>query len=131
LYLVDAICYALDRRFVITNGIQETASPIVAARLHDADILPRERQYPEMTERIRQALWLCVVEGMPAQLAADEMGISPHTIRSYIKEGYRILEAHDDSNYPDEMGPLERAFMRFTALNKETESEKKKKNPLE
>ncbi len=129
LYLVDAICYALDRRFVVTSGIRESASPTTEARLRDADVLPSEREYPEMTERIRQALWLCVVEGMPAQLAADEMGISPHTIRSYIKEGYRILEAHDDSNYPEEMGPLERAFMRFTALNKEAESGKKKKNP--
>ncbi len=131
LYLVDAICYVQDRRFVVTSGIREAASPALAARLQDADSLPRERQYPEMTDRIRQALWLCVVEGMPAQLAADEMGISPHTIRSYIKEGYRILEAHDETHYPEEMGPLERAFMRFTALNKDTESEEKKKNPPE
>jgi hypothetical protein len=59
---------------------------------------------------------------MPAQLAADEMGISPHTIRSYVKEGYRILEAHDETDYPEEMGPLERAFMRFTALDQDKEA---------
>lgn len=54
---------------------------------------------------------------MPAQLAADEMGISLNTVRSYIKEGYRILEAYDDTTYPDEMSPAERAFMRLTSLD--------------
>jgi hypothetical protein len=57
---------------------------------------------------------LCVVKGMPAHLAADEMGISLHTIRSYIKEGYRILEAYDGTEYPSDMSPQERAFMRLT-----------------
>ena len=124
LYLASAIVYTLDRELVVTQGIHDAATP-TRSRLLQADVLPPEREYPEMTERIRQALWLCVVEGMPAQLAADEMGISPHTIRSYIKEGYRILEAHDDTNYPEEMGPLERAFMRFTALKDTDEDEKK------
>ncbi len=124
LYLASAICYALDRELLVTQNIHNLATP-AQPRLFNADVLPPEREYPEMTERIRQALWLCVVEGMPAQLAADEMGISPHTIRSYIKEGYRILEAHDDTNYPEEMGPLERAFMRFTALKDKDEDEKK------
>ena len=75
-----------------------------------------ECDYPEMTDRIRQAIRLCVIEGMPAHLAADEMGISLHTIRGYIKEGYRILEANDHYEYPTDMTPQERAFMRFTAL---------------
>ena len=131
LQLVEAICYTLDRKFVVTPSIREAAAAHFDARVYHADVLPHERDYPEMTDRIRQAIWLCVVEGMPAQLAADEMGISPHTIRSYIKEGYRILEAHDDSDYPAEMGPLERAFMRFTALNKDEDTDPKRKNPPE
>ena len=85
-------------------------------RLYNAFILPEQRDYPEMTDRIRQAIRLCVIEGMPAHLAADEMGISLHTIRGYIKEGYRILEANDHYEYPTDMTPQERAFMRFTAL---------------
>jgi len=68
---------------------------------------------------------------MPAQLAADEMGISPHTIRSYIKEGYRILEAHDNSEYPEDMGPIERAFMRFTAVNNPDIDERENKKSSE
>lgn len=120
LRLVGAILHAQEHPFVITEGV-----PTVPR----AELLPPQREYPEMTERIRQALWLCVIEGMPAQLAADEMGISPHTIRSYIKEGYRILEAYDDADYPDDMGPLERAFVRFTALEKPDQPERKNDQP--
>jgi DNA-binding NarL/FixJ family response regulator len=122
LQIVGAICYALDHEFVVTGGVQTAGE----AHLSRMTLIPSERLYPEMTERIRQALYLYVVEGMPAQLAADEMGISPHTIRSYVKEGYRILEAHDETDYPEEMGPLERAFMRFTALNQDRDADDEK-----
>jgi hypothetical protein len=113
LRLVSGLCYALDFSFTVTAGV-----PINHLKLaKPVEVIREPQEYPGMTERIRQALWLCVITGMPAQLAADEMAVSPHTIRSYIKAGYRILEAHDSTDYPEEMGPLERAFMRFTALN--------------
>ncbi len=116
LHIAWAICYALDYDFVITAGVTRTSNVIFHNRVLHATILPDQRQYPEMTDRIRQAIKLCVIEGMPAHLAADEMGISLHTIRGYIKEGYRILESHDRTEYPTDMTPQERAFMRFTAL---------------
>ncbi len=118
LQIASAICYTLDYPFIVTNSIREAAPFDV--HLSSANVLPTERKFPGMTDRVRQALWLCVIQGMPAQLAADEMGVSTHTVRSYIKEGYRILETYDDTDYPEEMGPLERAFMRFTALESDT-----------
>ncbi|MEP7287661.1 MAG: sigma factor-like helix-turn-helix DNA-binding protein [Chloroflexota bacterium] len=114
--IVGAIVYALEHKFIITPGIREAASTHFDVRIFNAAVVPSEREYPGLTDRVRQALWLCVIEGLPAHLAADEMGVSPHTVRSYIKEGYRILESYDDTAYPEDMGPLERAFMRFTAL---------------
>jgi len=111
-----ALVYALDHDFVITPGIARATTHLFNTRVFHASILPEQREYPELTDRIRQAIKLCVVEGMPAHLAADEMGISLHTIRGYIKEGYRILEAYDETEYPVDMTPQERAFMRFTAL---------------
>ena len=111
-----AIVYTLERDFVITQTVAKECSHIFHSRIFKASILPDRRNYPELTDRIRQAIKLCVVEGMPAHLAADEMGISLNTIRSYIKEGYRILESYDETEYPVEMTPQERAFMRFTAL---------------
>jgi DNA-binding NarL/FixJ family response regulator len=130
-YLVGAILFALDHKFIVTPAIREAAAHPYDMRIFNATVLPSKRKYPGMTSRVRQALWLCVIEGLPAQLAADEMGVSPHTIRSYIKEGYRILEAYDDTDYPEGMGPLEKAFMRFTALVNDEESEGENKNSPE
>lgn len=112
-----AIVYMLDHDFVVSPGIQPDRSP--NARVFHAMVLPRQREYPELTDRIRQAIELCVVNGMPAHVAADEMGISLHTIRSYIKEGYRILESYDETKYPEDMSPAERAFMRLTRFGDE------------
>lgn len=116
-----AIVYALNHDFIISQSIAHANAdtPFSDTRLFHAAALPRRREYPELTERIRQAIELCVVKGMPAHLAADEMGISLHTIRSYIKEGYRILEAYDETEYPVDMTPQERAFMRLTKFTDE------------
>lgn len=114
-----AIVYALEVDFLITSSIARMTKETRISRVYDAIILPNQRDYPEMTDRIRQAIRLCVIEGMPAHLAADEMGISLHTIRGYIKEGYRILESYDQHEYPTDMTPQERAFMRFTALKQD------------
>jgi DNA-binding NarL/FixJ family response regulator len=119
LQIAWAIVYGLDYDFIITTGIQRATKDVFNHRLAHARLLPEKRDYPELTGRIRQAIKLCVVEGMPAHLAADEMGISLHTIRGYIKEGYRIMEAYDETDYPVDMTPQERAFMRFTAFANE------------
>jgi DNA-binding NarL/FixJ family response regulator len=124
-----AIVYALDYEFLITPGVARSSKNTHSKRVYDAAVLPDQREYPEMTDRIRQAIRLCVIEGMPAHLAADEMGISLHTIRGYIKEGYRILESYDQQEYPTDMTPQERAFMRFTALSVGDENEENTESP--
>jgi DNA-binding NarL/FixJ family response regulator len=121
LQIAWAIVYSLDHDFVITAQIARACAHIFNRRVVHATTLPEMRRFPELTERIRQAIKLCVLDGMPAHLAADEMGISLHTIRGYIKEGYRILEAYDETEYPIDMTPQERAFMRLTAFADKTE----------
>lgn len=123
-----AIVYSLTHDFVITQSVAKASEHLFNSRIFHASVLPESREYPELTERIKQAIRLCVVEGMPAHLAADEMGISLHTIRGYIKEGYRILEAYDDTEYPVDMTPQERAFMRFTALAQHNEDDQSAAN---
>lgn len=123
LQIAWAIVYALNREFIVTHGVAKACAGRFNRRIFHATILPEMRKFPELTERIRQALKLCVLDGMPAHLAADEMGISLHTIRGYIKEGYRILEAYDETEYPVDMTPQERAFMRITAFADESEEE--------
>ncbi len=112
-----AIVWAQEQQFAVSYTVSKNIKLDEIPQLSDATILPSRRQYPELTDRIREAIQLCVVEGMSADLAADEMGVSIHTIRSYVKEGYRILESYDPhSEFPAGMSAQERAFMRFTAL---------------
>jgi len=129
LQIAWAIVYSLNHDFVVTAGVQQAVKNVFNHRLARARALPEQRRYPELTGRVRQAIKLCVVEGMPAHLAADEMGISLHTIRGYIKEGYRIMEAYDETDYPVDMTPQERAFMRFTAFADETEPADSRSSP--
>ncbi len=110
-----AIIFALEHEFVVTHTVYTAMERAGDVYLSRTTALPAPRAYPELTDRIRQAIRLCVIEGMPAHLAADEMGISPHTVRSYIKEAYRILESRDDLEFPVDMTAQERAFYRLTA----------------
>ena len=117
-HIAWAIVYALKHDFVITNGVAKASEQLFDDRISNATLLPEQRDYPELTERIRQAIYLYTVSGMSAGLAADEMGISLHTVRGYVKTGYRIMEDYDEhTEYPVGMTPQERAFMRFTALD--------------
>ncbi len=116
LQIAWAIVYTLEHDFIVTADVSRVSEGMFHPRIFRARRLPEHREYPELTARIRQAIRLAVVEGMPAHLAADEMGISLHTIRGYIKEGYRIMEAYDEFEYPVDMTPQEKAFMRFTAF---------------
>jgi DNA-binding NarL/FixJ family response regulator len=116
--VASAVRYVLNHGFTVTEDVEHTIHELPVCNLF---VLPGRRHYIRMTPRIEHALWLCVVEGMPADLAANEMGVSVSTVRSYIKEGYRILEAEDDTPYPGSVSPAERAFLRFTALEEEEE----------
>lgn len=111
-----AVLHALQAQFLVTEDVAARLDGEVADTFFQTEVLPPRRHYPSLTERVEQALHLCVLEGLPASLAADEMGLSTSTVRSYIKEGYRILETHDDTVYPTELSPQERAFLRYTAL---------------
>jgi DNA-binding NarL/FixJ family response regulator len=121
--IAGAVAHALTHQFVVSASVAEQLAGPSEGIFLQAEVLPGLRRYPELTDRVEQALRLCVIEGMSADLAADEMGVSAHTIRSYVKEGYRILEAHDDTHFPVNMSPQERAFMRYTALRREADEE--------
>jgi DNA-binding NarL/FixJ family response regulator len=121
--IAAAIHYTLSHQFTVSGDMVDLLEHGPDTWLFDAETLPQRRTYPRLTRRVEQALQLCVVEGLPAELAAEEMGVSTSTIRSYIKEGYRILEASDRTIYPDRISPVERAFLRYTALHLELQLE--------
>lgn len=113
----STIVYALNTGFVVTNDVALRLQGVFDNAIFRAEVLPSLREYPALTQRIEEALRLCVIKGLPADVAADEMGLSTSTVRSYVKEGYRILESYDDTIYPNDLSPQERAFMRYTALD--------------
>lgn len=114
--IASAVAAAMHVDFLVTPAIQAALRDMGCLDSSGQACLPAPRSFPRLTQRIQQALWLCVIEGLPADLAAEEMGVSTSTVRSYIKEGYRILEASDATPLPLELSPAERAFLRLTAL---------------
>ena len=120
LALASAICVAMHNVFTMTHELAAYAldRSTWPCEVH---ILPERRHHPELPQRVEQALELCVLDGLPADVAADEMGVSTNTVRSYVKEGYRILEAEDGRHYPWTMSPMERAFLRINALEGDSE----------
>ncbi|MFZ4828023.1 MAG: hypothetical protein ACOYLB_11770 [Phototrophicaceae bacterium] len=119
LQIAWGLVFALHHDFVLTRSLVPFCRELKHPRLAQASVLPRQRDYPDMTERVREAIKHTVIEGMPAHLAAHEMRLSQHTIRSYVREGYRIMENHDTTRYPQDMTPQEKAFMRFTAFDED------------
>lgn len=115
--LASAVCFTLQYPFVVTHDVMLTLAGQTGKCPVTVEVLPARRRHPHLTQRLEQALSLCVIEGLPAEVAAEEMGVSTSTVRSYIKEVYRILEAEDDSPCPPTVSPAERAFMRYSALD--------------
>ena len=122
IHIAWAICHACslsEREILISAGVRDGSRKLSHARLRRAKCLAGPRCYLGMTKRVRQAIELFAVEGMPQRLVADEMGIGENTVRDYIKKAYRILESsHDDEgDYPLDMNQQEVAFMRITAID--------------
>lgn len=116
--LASAVYFTLQHPFVVTQDVMSALTDQVKECPIAIEVLPGRRKYPHLTQRLEQALSLCVIEGLPAEVAAEEMGVSVSTVRSYIKEVYRILEEECESPCLPTVSPAERAFMRYSALDK-------------
>ena len=117
--LVSAICIAMMHPFTVTQDLAGALVTHWGNRTDGFYILPDKKDFHNLTQRVVQALELVVLDGMPAEVAADEMGVSTSTIRSYVKQGYRVLEDEDETSTPTELSPIERAFQRITSLEPE------------
>ncbi len=121
IHIAWALCHVArlaDDDFLISAGAADAAAQLRHPRLQRARLLAQPHPYKNMTPRIRQAIELYAVEGMPQKLVAHEMDIEVETVRDYIQQAYDILDAlhPDDSAYPLDMHRQEIAFMRITAL---------------
>ena len=79
LQIAPAVCYAqrlAADAFVYSQGAAAAIGRLKHSRLRRSRELPGPRRYPELTKRKREAIILYAIEGMPARLVADEMGIA-------------------------------------------------------
>lgn len=118
-----AVCYISRLRgdeFCYSAGVESARRMLYHGRLDagQARKLPGARQYQGLTPRVRQTIELYAVEGMPANLVADELALTVSAVRDNIKRAYQILGLQEyDENFLDNMNQRERAFMRLTALD--------------
>ncbi len=120
-HIASAVCLAsqLDARELLYSRSMDVARRLLnhpRASSPLAIALPRPVQYEGLSERLRRTIELYALEGMPADLIADEMSLAPSTVRSYIKEAYDALGMFNASNALDDLPRRERAFMKLTAL---------------
>ncbi len=123
LALASAICIAMIHPFTVTQDLAGALVTHWGSHTDGFYVLPDKKDFHNLTQRVVQALELVVLDGMPAEVAADEMGVSTSTIRSYVKQGYRVLEDEDETSIATDLSPVERAFQRITSLEPEDAEE--------
>ncbi|MDX2138190.1 MAG: LuxR C-terminal-related transcriptional regulator [Chloroflexota bacterium] len=109
-HIAWVVACAFQNEFVITPGIAQ-CHPV--KKLNKSTLI-RTRAFSNLTKRQREVLEFTLLEGMPAKVLADELLIGYQTVRGHIRDGYDILRAEDDLEFPERLSEEERAFMRLT-----------------
>ena len=91
--IADAVARVAEGRFVLTPAIAERIAGSVAdLALHAAEVLP-ERRAVDMSESVRQTVYLYCVCGMSAREIADELQLSVNTVTSRLRTAFQVLGA--------------------------------------
>ncbi len=121
-HIASAVCFASQLKrdeFLYSDKINKARRLIHHKRLDYpyAIKLPKPLHYPRLAPRVRQAIELFAIEGMPAALIANEMNISEGAVRGYIKDAISALGVREITDASLAMlAPRELAFMKLTAL---------------
>ena len=123
IHISSAVCLAhllTKQEFLYSRRMDEARRilnhPRLSGRL--ARLLPRPLSYAGMTARVRRAIELYAIEGMPAELIANEMQLTESTVRAYIKQAYAVLGLRNaDDSFLANLSQRERAFRKLTALD--------------
>jgi DNA-binding NarL/FixJ family response regulator len=109
-HIAWVVAGVLEGHFVISPGIERTKLP----QLVNKPVVICPREFPDLTPRQRQVLELTLLEGMPAKVVADELGIGYETVRGHIRDGNDVVKSYDNLVFPPQLSKEEQAFMRFT-----------------
>lgn len=91
---------ALATHLIHAYTVGKTYSPKAAAALAGTDdawlasgeMLDPWEIHPDLSPRLKQVFWLCIVYGMSVKAAASEMCVQPETVERYRMKIYDILE---------------------------------------
>jgi two-component system nitrate/nitrite response regulator NarL len=93
--IASAILRAHEGRFVVTESVARLmfgkVSDLIGQR--PAEVLPKEKKYADLTQRMTQVARLFCLDGLSASEIAEELHISENTVRGHIKSAYEILGA--------------------------------------
>jgi DNA-binding NarL/FixJ family response regulator len=91
--LASALILALHCDFVITRGMETRLQGKALPIPHNLRSLPSWKPDPLLDPRHLVSLWLHIVYGMSASLAAQEIGLKESTVNKYISEARSILKS--------------------------------------
>ncbi len=93
LELASALILALRFDFVITRGMEARLRARALPLPHDIYRLPTWKPDPQLDQRHLISLWLHIIYGMSASLAAREIGLKESSLNKYISEARSILKS--------------------------------------
>ena len=97
--IANAVVSVAEGRFVLSRSIADGLLGTVASlRSYVTEVLPEQRDYAELAERVRKTLYLYCVVGMSAKEIGDELQVSVNTVNSRIKAAYAALGATSRSD---------------------------------
>jgi DNA-binding NarL/FixJ family response regulator len=100
LALATAVVRAHEATFVYTPSVETLLGELFPKLLATAARLEPWELHPDLTPRLEQIFWLCLVYGMPARLAAEEAGLQQASIERYRTQMFDILGDgwHDETH---------------------------------
>lgn len=121
--LASAVVYSAMPGYVVTESIFEKWIQSKEIYLNKLKILPGPRNFPELSHRVELAMRYYVIAGMPAELTADEMGVSENTIRTFVQQASNALHGYDDNIVTLTASNKERLFQQYTSLRQTDDRE--------
>ena len=91
LSLATAAVNAANADFICTHGIKHRLEEMGYDLGENATVQESWRLHPELTPRLKQVFWLCLVYGLSAKMAAHELYVAYNSVERYRARIYEIV----------------------------------------
>ncbi|MGB1252453.1 MAG: response regulator [Candidatus Promineifilaceae bacterium] len=87
---------AIERAYIAERACTPSVSKLLRghydAWLADAVRIEKWELHPDLSPRLEQVFWLCIIYGMSVRAAAAEMCVQPETVERYRMKIYDIID---------------------------------------